>query len=179
MNARHSAGRRAAIGAVLIAMAATTTPALAVDAAATVTVAGDVRQTLVVDAQALRGFATDAQVSFSSAREVNGQPQSASVVKGVRLLALLEQAGLAERDRFDWRKAVVVAIARDGYRAVFSWPELANTAGGAQVMVAYERDGAPLSAQEGPLAIQAPGDTRTGPRHVKWLQRIEVRVLRD
>ena len=46
-------------------------------------------------------------------------------------------------------------------------------------MIAYERDGAPLSAQEGPLAIHAPGDTRTGPRHVKWLQRIEVRVLRD
>ncbi|MFI4929324.1 MAG: hypothetical protein ACHP83_03750, partial [Burkholderiales bacterium] len=55
----------------------------------------------------------------------------------------LHQAGLAERDRFDWRKAVVVAIARDGYRAVFSWPELANTAAGAQVMVVYERDGAP------------------------------------
>ena len=50
---------------------------------------------------------------------------------------------------------------------------------GAQVMVCYERDGAPLSAQDGPLAILAPGDTRTGPRHVKWLQRIEVRVLRD
>jgi DMSO/TMAO reductase YedYZ molybdopterin-dependent catalytic subunit len=87
--------------------------------------------------------------------------------------------GLAERDRFDWRKSVVVAIARDGYRAAFSWPELANTPGGAQVMVAYERDGAPLSEQEGPLALHAPGDTRTGPRHVKWLQRIEVRVLRD
>jgi len=97
----------------------------------------------------------------------------------VRLLAVLEQAGLAERDRFDWRKTVVIAIARDGYRAVFSWPELANTAGGAQVMVSYERDGASLDAQEGPLAIHVPADTRTGPRHVKWLQRIEVRILRD
>jgi DMSO/TMAO reductase YedYZ molybdopterin-dependent catalytic subunit len=46
-------------------------------------------------------------------------------------------------------------------------------------MVAYERDGAPLSEAKGPLAIHAPGDTRSGPRHVKWLQRIEVRILRD
>jgi DMSO/TMAO reductase YedYZ molybdopterin-dependent catalytic subunit len=178
MNAPCKSRCRAAIGAWLLVVALAS-PAQAVDPAASITLAGDVRRTVVVDAHALRGFAADAQVSFTSAREVNGQPQSASVVKGVRLLALLEQAGLAERDRFDWRKAVVVAIARDGYRAVFSWPELANTAAGAQVMVVYERDGAPLSAQEGPLAITAPGDTRTGPRHVKWLQRIEVRVLRD
>ena len=112
------------------------------------------------------------------ARGVRQSP-NATEVRGVRLLAVLEQAGLAERDRLDWRKTVVIAIARDGYRAVFSWPELANTAGGAQVMVAYERDGAPLGASEGPLAIHAPADTRTGPRHVKWLQRIEVRILRD
>ena len=170
--------RRALVLASLLG-AGMAVPARATDASGSVTVAGDVRRTLVVDAEALRAFAPDAHVTFRAGREIDGQPQSASVVKGVRLFALLEQAGLAERDRFDWRKTVVVAIARDGYRAVFSWPELANTAAGAQVMVCYERDGAPLSAQDGPLAILAPGDTRTGPRHVKWLQRIEVRVLRD
>ena len=119
-------------------------PARAADPPGSVTVAGDVQRTLVVDADVLRAFAPGAQVTFRAGREVDGQPQSASVAKGVRLFALLEQAGLAERDRFDWRKAVVLAIARDGYRAVFSWPELANTAAGAQVMVCYERDGAPL-----------------------------------
>jgi len=142
-------------------------------------VAGDVKQSLVLSVAALRDFPAAAQTTYSSSREVAGQAQAATALRGVRLLAVLEQAGLAERDRLDWRKTAVVAIARDGYRAVFSWPELANTAGGAQVMVSYERDGAPLGAQEGPLAIHAPGDTRTGPRHVKWLQRIEVRILRD
>ena len=171
--------RRRALVLVSLLGAGVATAAPAAEPPGSVTVAGDVRRTLVVDADALRAFAPDAQVTFRAGREVDGQPQSASVVKGVRLFALLEQAGLAERDRFDWRKTVVVAIARDGYRAVFSWPELANTAPGAQVMVCYERDGAPLSAQDGPLAVLAPGDTRTGPRHVKWLQRIEVRVLRD
>ena len=142
-------------------------------------VAGDVKRTLSWSVAALRDFPAAAQTSYRASREVAGQPPEATEVRGVRLLALLEQAGLAERDRLDWRKTVVVAIARDGYRAVFSWPELANTAGGAQVMVAYERDGAPLGAQEGPFAIHAPADTRGGPRHVKWLQRIEVRILRE
>lgn len=142
-------------------------------------VGGDVKRTLTLDAAALRDFAAAAQTNYRSAREVAGQTPSSTVVHGVRLLAVLEQAGLAERDRLDWRKAVVIAIARDGYRAVFSWPELANTAAGAQVMVAYERDGSPLAAQEGPLALHAPGDTRTGPRHVKWLHRVDVRILRD
>lgn len=142
-------------------------------------VTGDVKRTLSLSVGALREFPAAAQTSYRSSREVSGVAQSATEVRGVRLLAVLEQAGLAERDRLDWRKAVVIAIARDNYRAVFSWPELANTGGGAQVMVAHERDGAPLGAQEGPLAIHAPGDTRTGPRHVKWLQRIEVRILRD
>ena len=143
------------------------------------TVSGDVKRPLALDAASLRALPAAAQTSYRSAREVAGQPTAATVVSGVRLFAVLEQAGLAERDRFDWRKAVVIASARDGYRVVFSWPELANTAAGAQVMVAYERDGAPLDAQEGPLALHAPGDTRTGPRHVKWLNRLEVRILRD
>jgi len=55
----------------------------------------------------------------------------------VALRALLERAVLAERDRLDWRKTVVVVTARDGYRVAFSWPELFNLEAGASVMVAY------------------------------------------
>jgi DMSO/TMAO reductase YedYZ molybdopterin-dependent catalytic subunit len=142
-------------------------------------VSGDVKRPLALDAASLRAMPAATQTSYRSSREVAGQPTAATVVGGVRLFAVLEQAGLAERDRFDWRKAVVIASARDGYRVVFSWPELANTAAGAQAMVVYERDGAALDAQEGPLALHAPGDTRRGPRHVKWLNRLEVRILRD
>jgi len=29
------------------------------------------------------------------------------------------------------------------------------------------------------LTLEAPSDIRAGPRHVKWLERIEVRILRD
>ena len=143
-----------------------------------VSVGGDVKRPAAIGPDALRAFAAPAQSTVKSSRDVDGRQQH-SVVRGVTLRAVLEQAGLAERDRFDWRKTVVIAIARDNYRAVFSWPELFNTEAGAQVMLAYERDGTPLGTGEGPIALHAPGDTRTGPRHVKWLKRIEVRILRD
>lgn len=138
---------------------------------------GDVRQPLALSAALLRSFDAAAQRNYRVTREVNGQ-QRDTVLRGVALRALLERAVLAERDRLDWRKTVVVVTARDGYRVVFSWAELFNTEGGAQAMVAYERDGQALAESEGPLTLEAPGDIRSGPRHVKWLARIEVRILR-
>lgn len=44
-------------------------------------------------------------------------------------------------------------------------------------LVVYECDGKALAADEGPLALVPLKDTRPGPRHVKWLQSIELRVL--
>lgn len=143
-----------------------------------VSIEGDVKQRQSFSAEALRRFDPVAQSSYKVSREIDGRKQD-TVLRGVRLAALLERAGLAERDRLDWRKTVVVVSARDGYRVAFSWPELFNTEGGAQVLVAYERDGAPLADEEGPLALVAPSDIRSGPRRVKWLQQVEVRVLRD
>ena len=164
--------------ALLLALALAQSFAGATEPNNVMRIEGDVQRPTSIGVEALRTFAAPAQLTFTSSREVAGKKQQ-SVVRGVSLRAILEQAGLAERDRFDWRKAVVIAIARDGYRAVFSWPELFNTEPGAQVMLAYERDGAALGAGEGPIALHAPGDIRTGPRHVKWMARVEVRVLRD
>jgi DMSO/TMAO reductase YedYZ molybdopterin-dependent catalytic subunit len=144
-----------------------------------VAVDGDVRRSLALDAATLRdGFDASAQRRWRELRE-SGATQRETAVRGVSLRAVLERAGLAERDRLDWRKSVVVVTARDGYRVTFSWPEIFNTEGGTQVMLVHERDGHPLADDEGPVALMAPADLRLGPRHVKWLRRIEVRILRD
>jgi DMSO/TMAO reductase YedYZ molybdopterin-dependent catalytic subunit len=141
-------------------------------------VRGDVLRPLQLDRATLASFPAEDQVTSSVVRRVDGQERQTSI-RGVRLRAAINRAGLAERDRLDWRKAVVIAIASDGYRAVFSWPELTNTDGGAQVLLLYERDGAPLAADEGPFALLAAADQRAGPRHVKWLASLEVHILRD
>ena len=46
-------------------------------------------------------------------------------------------------------------------------------------LVISERDGAPLPADEGPLALVSLRDTQPGPRHVKWLAKIEIRRVGD
>lgn len=94
---------------------------------------------------------------------------------GVRLVDLLTRAGLKEPTPMAHHRAVVTAAGVDGYRVAFSWHELTNTAGGAEVLVAYERDGKALDpAKDGPLVLIAPRDVITGPRQVRNLARLTV-----
>jgi DMSO/TMAO reductase YedYZ molybdopterin-dependent catalytic subunit len=100
---------------------------------------------------------------------------SARGYSGVRLTDVLEEADIRRDARQALRRTYVVAIARDGYQAVFSWGELFNTAIGRGVLVAFERDAQPLREGEGRIALVSTEDERAWPRHVKWLHRIDVR----
>ncbi|MBA5690219.1 molybdopterin-dependent oxidoreductase [Rugamonas apoptosis] len=100
-------------------------------------------------------------------------------VRGVRLRDLLDQASIAAPGHHDLRKTIVVAKASDGYLAIFSWNELYNAPLGNDVLVYFEKEGKPLDDDEGRIAMVSSGDVRTGPRHVKWLQSVEVRRIAD
>ncbi len=94
---------------------------------------------------------------------------------GVRLADLLEEARIRSDAPRALRRTYVVALATDGYQAVFSWGELFNTSIGREVIVAIERDAQPLRDGEGRFTLVSLADLRPGPRHVKWLTRIDVR----
>ena len=100
--------------------------------------------------------------------------QRTQIFTGVLLRDLIDQTQVVERRRRDLRTSVVVATATDGYRAVFSWAELYLSATGDGALVYYELDGKPLDEREGLIALISMKDTRTGARHVRWLQKIEV-----
>lgn len=104
-------------------------------------------------------------------------PEVTRSYTGCLLRDVLERAKPVERNRLDLRNSVVILTASDGYRAIFSWAELYLSPIGDGALVVYERDGKALAADEGPLALVSLKDTRPGPRHVKWLQSIELRVL--
>ena len=99
--------------------------------------------------------------------------------RGVLLRDVLAAARPVEKERHDLRQSIVVATATDGYKAVFSWAELLLSPVGDGVFVIFERDGAPLAPTEGPLALVSLRDTQPGPRHVKWLAKIELVRVRD
>ena len=73
------------------------------------------------------------------------------------------------------RRSYVVAQARDGYEAVFSWAELFISPSGDNVFVVYERDGQVLAEDEGPFALVVTVDSRPA-RHVKWLTALTLRA---
>jgi len=106
-------------------------------------------------------------------------PETTRRYVGCLLRDVLDRAKPVERNRLDFRRSVVIATASDGYRAVFSWAELYLSPIGDGVLVVYGRDGAPLADDEGRISLVSLKDTKPGPRHVKWLQSIELRVLGD
>ena len=70
----------------------------------------------------------------------------------------------------------ICASATDGHTAIFSFNEIFNSHGGANVIVAYEKNGSSIAESEGAIVLVAGADHRTGCRFVKALDRIDVRV---
>lgn len=90
---------------------------------------------------------------------------------------LIVTAKPVEAGRFDLRQSIVVARATDGYVALFTWAELFNSPIGDGVLVATALDGSPIGEGEGRLALVSARDTKSGPRHVRWLQSVELRKI--
>jgi hypothetical protein len=119
--------------------------------------------------------------SIATFVQTRGSPgnESRSTVRGVRLASLIDATGLTEKARADWKNLLVTVTATDGYRAQFTWVELTNTPVGEGVLLLFERDGQPLDAREGRIALLSTGDQRLGARHVRNALRIEVRPVAD
>lgn len=128
-----------------------------------VRVMGEVQHELALGVEELRGRAVVRERGYG----------------GVRLVDLLREADVRQDARHALRRTYVVATATDGFQAVFSWGELFNTPVGNGVLIAFERDGAPLRDGEGRITLVSLADERPGTRHVKWLQRIEVRRVAE
>jgi Oxidoreductase molybdopterin binding domain len=137
---------------------------------------GTLQTNRVLTPDDLRAMPAAMQQNFTQTRTVGGAEQR-TTLRGVKLPALLEHIGLNLQARAEWKTLLVTATATDGYRTVFTWPELINTPTGGGVLLVYERDGQPLEAREGRLALLSTADFRLGARHVRNLLRIEVIML--
>ncbi|MYM39133.1 molybdopterin-dependent oxidoreductase [Duganella qianjiadongensis] len=140
----------------------------------TLAVQGAVEQAQTLDLPALRQLVQQHPASVTLKRQPDGV---SSTLRGVRLRDLLAQARIVSKDHNDVKKTIIIATASDGYAVVFSWSELFNSALSEDVLVYLEKDGAALGDDEGRIALISAQDLRTGPRHVKWLQRIDVKKV--
>ncbi len=85
----------------------------------------------------------------------------------------------ARRSAYAWlmaevRKAVILLTAQDGYQASFSWGELYNAQLGDGVVVVLRHGNSDLLDTDGLPSLRSLQDLRGGPRHVRWLNTVEV-----
>src|SRR5215471_3985247 len=156
--------------------------AAAEPASATLTIKGSVEHELSLSIDDLKQLPVQRLEDVRLVREAGGSsssPETARRYAGCLLRDVLDRAKPVEKNRMDFRKSIVIVTAGDGYRAMFSWAELYLSPIGDGALVVYERDGRPLPDSEGPLAVVSLKDTKPGPRHVKWLKSIELRVVSD
>ncbi len=145
----------------------------------TLVVRGAVEHTLTLSADDLRAFPPQQLAEVMLTRQNGADAGKLQNLKGVRLADLINKAVPVVHDHNDIKKMIVVATATDGYRVVFSWSEIFNSTAGDGMIVYFEKDGKPLGDDEGHIAMVSTKDTKTGPRHVKWLQTLEVRLISD
>jgi DMSO/TMAO reductase YedYZ molybdopterin-dependent catalytic subunit len=95
--------------------------------------------------------------------------------EGVLLSKVLERAGqpLGEDLRGSLLTRYVLVVAHDGYRVLFSLPEVDPAFCDARIIVAYKVDGKPLPDREGPLRFVIPAE-KSEPRWIRMVERIEI-----
>lgn len=139
-----------------------------------VDVDGWVHHSLQLNASALAAYGPIAIADFLVVCTLDGAHGRSQPLRGVPLPRLVEAAAPAFGQRTDFKRVAIIAHSREGYRALFSWNELFNTAVGDGVLVAWDGPEVPLPERAGPFALVSLRDRATGPRYVQRLARVEV-----
>ena len=138
-------------------------------------VKGEVQQPLALSRPDLLALSRRDYAEQRSVTQDGKETQLAIRFQGVPLRELLDRAGL-KPGRRDLRKAIVLLTAKDGYQVSFSWGELYNSALGDGVIVVLRQGGDELLDTDGLPGLRSLQDTRSGPRHVRWLVGIDVQL---
>lgn len=104
--------------------------------------------------------------------EVKG---SAKELSGILLKDLLQSIEPDAESLKVLSEYYFTCIASDGYKVVFSWNELFNTATGNTVYIVTSKDHKSIDALDESILLISTADERTGRRYVKNLQSIIVR----
>jgi DMSO/TMAO reductase YedYZ molybdopterin-dependent catalytic subunit len=140
-------------------------------------VSGRVKAPLVVSMENLRGMESE-ELKDLPIYCGTGTPKGIiGRCRGVLLENVIRRAEVIRDGHDDTKKMFVVAIAADGYKAVFSWQEIFNTPIGGGIMILIERDGRPLDGKNGGPELISAEDYYTGSRYIKRLKDIQVLMV--
>ncbi len=100
-------------------------------------------------------------------------------VKAASLLPLMQAAVPNLSSPRLYSECYFVMEATDGYRVVFSWNEIFNTAVGKQLWLIVEANGKRWNELPDRMLLLCTADNNTGRRHVKSLSRIVLKRVGD
>jgi hypothetical protein len=97
--------------------------------------------------------------------------------EGVTLKSVLEKAGVAFGESMKGKRLThcLLVEAADGYRAVIALPELDPAFTDKQTLLAFSRDGKPLSEKEGPYRIVIPDEKQMA----RWVREVTTLKIVD
>lgn len=135
-------------------------------------VKGEVEHPLILTVDSLKQMNVTRIENFKVVCQSGAEMKEDKICKGVLLREILEKAKIIQSNHKD-RNFYIVARATDNYKATFSWAEIFNNPTGDNVYILFEENGMPIKEQ-GEMILICKNDIKTGPRHVYWLNSIEV-----
>jgi len=101
---------------------------------------------------------------------------TSATFEGVLLTDVLAKVDLPTGEKFHKTAAAYYLLvdARDSYRALFAWAELDSAFMDKSVYVVTKRDGKPLSENDGPFQLVAPGEKRAG----RWVRQVTALTIK-
>lgn len=141
-----------------------------------VSVEGLIEKPMTLNVEALKQMKVEQRKNYKITNHEGVLKRKVASFKGVALREIIKQASVKLESPKDRGKFLVVVTASDGYQTTFTYNEIMFNKTGNTAFLAFEAEGKPLD-QEGKIALYTTGDTATGPRHVRWVQKIEVRKI--
>ncbi|MCU0426191.1 MAG: molybdopterin-dependent oxidoreductase [Candidatus Kapabacteria bacterium] len=142
--------------------------------AKTLFVRGKVSTPLQISLADLRSFKQYTVTKVPIVSYSGEKKETIGTAKGVLIRDVLEKAGIVFEGKRDFNSIIIKATATDGFTTLFSWHEIFNSETGNHIYIITEKDGKPLASKEADFMLLSAKDIKTGPRHVRWLQVIEV-----
>lgn len=99
----------------------------------------------------------------------------AKSLQGVLLKDILESIALDAESPKLFSEYYFTCIASDGYKVVFSWNEIFNTATGNSIYIVTQKDDKSITSSDESILMISSQDYKTGRRYVKNLEKIIVR----
>ena len=97
---------------------------------------------------------------------------TAVIFRGVLLTDVLAKVKTPTGEAFNKTVAsyYLVVEAADGYKAIFSWPEVDPSFTDRKLYIVTRRDGMPLSHKDGPFELIVPGEKR----YSRWVRQVKT-----